>query len=226
MKWKKRMLIFWAFYCCTHLFSSSLKFAFEEAQSFGTYDKYIELENGVIYTGGLFIGAYYEPHLQHFVSVNEYNVKIVGNGAVIDLQGQQICISYCDKRLDIEDCVIINGNIRFRGDNTDEIDGIPTGSVRYVTFYQPHDYAIRLQGTGSGVLVERNLVVDAVDTGVDFNPYFGASSGLLPTGIGYCFSVQTYDYGFPSAIDNWSFHSKPEVNNELISHFTLLCEYG
>jgi len=226
MKWKKIMLLFWALYCFTHLFSHSLKLAYEEAQPFGIYDKYIELENGIVYTGGLFIGSYYEPHLQDFVSVNESNVKIIGNGAVIDLQGQQICISYCNKRLDIEDCVIINGNIRFRGDNTLEFDAVPTGSVRYLTFYQPHDYAIRLQGAGSGVLVERNLVVDAVDTGVDFNPYYGVSSDLLPTGIGYCFSVQILDYGFPTAFDNWSFHSKPEVNNDLLSHFTLLCEYG
>jgi hypothetical protein len=48
------------------------------------------------------------------------DVKLVGNGAMIDLQGEQICMSYCSNRLDIEDCVIINGNIRFRGDNPHE----------------------------------------------------------------------------------------------------------
>ncbi len=155
----------------------------------------------------MFIGNFYNPQRQNFINVSEENVKIVGNGAILDLQGQQICISYCNKQLDIEDCVIINGNIRFRGDNTLNFDAIPTGSVRYVTFYQPHDYAIRLQGAGTGITIERNLVVDVVDTGVDFNPYNGVSSLLLPSGTSYSGSVQIQDYGFPFIKDNWSYHS-------------------
>lgn len=209
-----------------YLSSISLKQIYDEAQPFDIYDRYLELENGIIYEGGLFIGSFYHPQRQSFINVTEENVKIVGNGAILDLQGQQICISYCNKQLDIEDCVIINGNIRFRGDNTLDFDATPTGSVRYVTFYQPHDYAIRLQGAGTGITIERNIAVDVVDTDVDFNPYNGVSSLLLPTGTSFSGSVQIQDYGFPFIHDNWSYHSKPSENNDPLTHFSLLCEFG
>ncbi len=83
-----------------------------------------------------------------------------------------------------------------------------------------------MQGSGDGILIERNIVVDAIDTDVDFNPYSGVSSNLLPTGTSFSGSVQTLDYGYPLIIDNWSYHSKPEENSEPLTHFSLLCEYG
>ena len=210
----------------TLLNSVSLKSAFENASANDEYDKWIELNNGEVYEGGLYFGNFYDPIDHSFVNVNPVNVKINGNGAVIDLQGQQLCISYCNNRLDIENCVIINGGIRFRGDNTMDFDAIPVGSVRYVTFYQTHDYAIRLQGAGEGILVERNIVVDVIDTDVDFNPYNGVSSNLLPTGTSFSGSVQIQDYGYPIIIDNWSYHSKPNQNSDPLTHFSMLCEYG
>ena len=90
-------------------------------------------------------------------------------GAILDLQGEEICIAYCNSRLDIEDCVIINGNVRFRGYDDAATHLLPEGSVRYVTFYKPHDYGVRMYACGSGILLERNIVVDPVDTGPGFS---------------------------------------------------------
>ena len=126
----------------------SLKEVYDAAPASGEYDKYLVLETGVIYTGGLLIGRVYERMNLALSQEEGKDVRIVGNGAILDLQGEQICISFCNNRLDIDNCIIINGNIRFRGMFVYPGEYRPTGSVEYCTFFQPHDYAIRLVGEG------------------------------------------------------------------------------
>lgn len=201
--------------------AASLKEMYDLATPAYEYDKYIVLVPGVTYTGGLWIGGTYNRISAQFEEGGE-DVRIVGNGAILDLLGAEICIAYCNNRLDIEDCVIVNGNIRYRG-----YDGafhlVPEGSVRYVTFYQPHDYGVRLFGCGAGILVERNIVVDAIDTGPDFMFFTGVHSDWLPTGASFSLSLTG---GSREFFDNWSYHSDPMANADPLRHFTLLCDYG
>jgi hypothetical protein len=208
------------------MFAVSLKQVYENAQAGNGYDKFIELETGEIYTGGLLMGQIFDPITATFVGEEAGNVYINGNGAILDLQGEQICYSFTDFRFDIEDCVIINGNIRFRGDSGIVPPRIPQGSVRYVTFYQPHDYGIRLQGAGEGIEIERNIIVDVVDTGDGYVIYSGFSHYWMPTGTSISVSIQTGSYGYPNPHENWTFHSDSRENEDPLTHFSLLCEYG
>jgi len=201
----------------------TLKEAYEAAPPADGYDRFVELESGVTYTGGLLIGRIFSPVSNSFIIEEEgLDVKIVGNGAILDLEGEQICMSYCNNRLDIEDCVIINGGVRFRGDNNEGLPLHPVGSVRFVTFYQPHDYGVRLQGAGAGILVERNIIVDTVDTGLDFMPSNGIEGTLIPTGTAVAASVQVGSYGFPDMRDNWTFFSTTAENDVPLHHFSFL----
>lgn len=204
----------------------TLREAFELAQPAYGYDKYIELETGQTYTGGLLIGPIFSPLTWILEGEAGQDVFIAGNGAILDLQGEQICLSYCDNELVIEDCVILGGNVRYRGMNTDLYHVIPTGSVRHVTFYGPHDYGIRLQGAGDGITIERNIVVDAIDTGYDYLYTNGYASDWLPTGTNISFSVQMGFYGTPEIRQNWTFHTDPVRNSVPLAHYSLLCEYG
>jgi len=201
----------------------TLKEAFEAAPAANGYDRYVQLETGVTYTGGLLIGRIFSPVTNSFIMEEQgLDVCIMGNGAILDLEGEQLCISYCDNRLDVEDCIIINGNIRFRGDNGQEIPLKPVGSVRYVTFYKPHDYGVRMQGAGAGILVERNIVVDTIDTGLDFIATTGLPGDLIPTGTAISGSVQVGDYGLPTVRENWTWYSDSIANGEPLHHFSFL----
>ncbi|MBU0618491.1 MAG: hypothetical protein KKI02_12305 [Planctomycetes bacterium] len=202
--------------------ATSLKEMYDLATPAAGYDKYIVLETGVTYTGGLWIGGTFNRITATFEEHGE-DVRIVGNGAILDLQGGEICIAYCNGRLDLDDCVIINGNVRYRGYDDATLQLVPEGSVRYVTFYQPHDYGVRLYGCGAGILVERNIVVDAVDTGPDFHFLTGMPMEWLPTGANFSLSVQAGSY---DVFENWSYHSDPAANADPVRHFNLLCDYG
>ncbi len=186
----------------------------------GGYDRWVELEAGVTYTGGLLIGPIFLPYGAHPVGPPGEDVRIVGNGAILDLQGSQICVSYCNNRLDIDDCIIVNGGVRFRGYTPQGI--LPNGSVRQVTFWQPHDYAVRVYVGGLDVEIERNLIVDAVDTGPDFLFHTGIPSEWMPTGTNL-----SGGYEAPSPFyENWSFHTDPVRNADPLAHFSYLCPYG
>ncbi|MBN1326825.1 MAG: hypothetical protein JW996_02615 [Candidatus Cloacimonetes bacterium] len=198
-----------------------LQEVYETAPSSDDYDKYLELETGVIYEGGLLIGKILSPITNSLIGEDGLDVMISGNGAILDLKGEQISISFCENRLDIENCIILNGNIRFRGINA-ELVAIPQGSVKYVTFYRPHDYGIRLQGTGEGIILERNLVIDAIDTGYDYIYTTGISSDWIPTGSNIAISIQAGFYGTPEVFDNWSYHSTPQINTDPLKHISAL----
>ena len=224
----------WLVLTCVLLFAvcwsaggaTTLREAYEAAGPASGYDRYLSLATGEVYTGGLLIGPVLSPITWEYEGEAGEDVRIDGNGAVLDLEGQQICISFCGNRLDIDDCVILNGNVRFRGVNSGELVATPEGSVRYCTFYGPHDYGVRLQGAGDGVTVERNIVVDAVNTGSDYIYTNGGSSLWLPTGSSFAPSVQTGFYGTPTIRENWTWHEDPRTNADSLAHFVLLCEYG
>lgn len=222
--WYLVLLALWAIN--SKIVAVSLKQMFDQAVPGGIYDKVIELETGVTYTGGLLIGPVLDPISNILEGEPGVDVRIIGNGAILDLEGEQICISYCSNRLVIEDCIILNGNVRFRGINSSVYQVQPEGSVRYVTFYKPHDFGIRLQGAGQNITLERNIVVDAVDTGFDFIYTSGLSAPLLPTGASYGISIFPGVYGTPVIIDNWSYHSDEEINADSLNHYAAYCEFS
>ena len=199
--------------------ATTLQAAFEAAPAQDGYDRYLELETGVTYHGGLLIGVTWDDDRQLFLPEPGVDVKIVGNGAILDLQGQEICVSFCSNRLDVEDCIVVDGGLRFRGNADPATDRTPEGSVRYCTFYRPRDFAVRLPGAGTGVLIERNIVVDPVDTGLDAVVWSGLAGPNLPTGIAVGLSVQTGMYGVPTVLDNWTWFSDPDLNGDPLYHY-------
>jgi hypothetical protein len=201
--------------------AGTLKEQYDRAGPAPGYDRYIVLETGVAYTGGLWLGRTFNRITAEFEGPCE-TVRIVGRGAILDLEGGELTIAYCQGRLDLEDCIVLNGDVAFRGYLDGPLDRRPTGSVRHVTFYRPHDYGVRLFGCGAGIQVERNLVVDALQTGDDFMFLSGVTSPWLPTGATFCGSLQDeLNY-----YENWSFHSDPLVNSDPLRHFLVLCDFG
>lgn len=201
----------------------SLRAAFEAAPAWDGYDRYLVLEPGRVYTGGLVIGPTWDEDRTLFQDMElGLDVMIEGHGAVLDMQGGSLCISFCGNRLDMVDCVVVDGGVRFRGDIDPGRDRTPEGSVRHCTFYRPRDYAVRLQGVGDGVLLERNIVVDAADSGPDGLIWTGILAENLPTGLAFGLSVQTGFYGTPVVRDNWTWFSDPAVNADPLHHFGFL----
>ena len=220
--WRGASALAAAFLAAVPVSAGTLKECFDRAGPAQGYDRYVVLETGVTYTGGLWIGPTFNRISGQFEGRGE-SVRIVGNGAILDLEGGEITLAYCDERLDLDDCVIVGGNVRFRGYDGSQVSLRPTGSVRYVTFWRPHDYAVRLFHSGPGIQVERCLVVDAVDTGPDFMYLNGEQGDLLPTGASFALSLQVGGY---ELYDNWSWHSDSQANTERLRHFVSLCDYG
>ena len=202
--------------------ATTLQEAYDAAGPGAGYDKYVVLNTGATYTGGLWIGGSFNRITAEFEPGGE-DVRIVGNGAILDLQGGEICIAYCNDRLDLDDCVIRQGNVRFRGYHDAHTTLNPQGSVRYVTFYGPDDYAVRLYNTGDGVLLERNLVVDVVDTGPDFVYLAGVPLDWLPTGTAFSLDANTAGR---DVFHNWTYFTDPAANADTLRHYHQLCEYG
>ncbi|MBK8164830.1 MAG: hypothetical protein IPK64_02580 [bacterium] len=197
--------------------------AFEAAPARDGYDRYLELETGRVYTGGLQVGPTWDDDHARFEDAElGLDVMIAGNGAILDLGGQILRISFCGNRLDVQDCILLGGGIRFVGDNDTARDRTPEGSVRYCTFHRPEDYAVRLQGVGAGVTCERNLVVDPVDTGPDVTIWAGIAGANLPTGLAFGMSVQTGAFGLPIVRENWTWHTDPRTNGDPLHHFGFL----
>ncbi len=107
--------------------AETLKAVFEAAGPRDGYDKYLELEMGKVYTGGLQIGPSLIPNTESMSDHPGSDVRIVGNGAILDLAGEQLCISYCLNRLDIDNCIVINGTLRYRGQTLLGTDLRPPG---------------------------------------------------------------------------------------------------
>ena len=192
---------------------------YEKAQAENGYDKYIRLETGRIYHGGLILGKTYDPVFIDYRGKECGDLRIEGNGAIIDLQGQQIAINYSDSRLDIDNCIILNGNIRYQGSSVDFIPISPSGYVKHCTFYKPHDYAVRLVEAGHNIEIKRNIVIEPIDTGYDFLQFLGSPSPELPTGVSFAGTIKT-EYGIADVAENISYFMSGDIPP--IHHFTLL----
>jgi len=223
---KKLLVILLFFVVLVNLNATTLKQAFEQAQPLGKYDKYLQLNTGQVYSGGLLIGKVINAVTSDLTGPEGGDIRIEGNGAILDLEGEQICISYCNNKLDIDNCIIINGNIRYRGTVFPDTSFVPTGFVKYCTFYKPQDYAVRLQGAGDSIIVERNIFVDAINTGPGYIYTNGSSAPMIITGANVAISVFENTYGTPSLLDNWSYHTEDDINADSTRHFVALCEYG
>ena len=200
--------------------ATTLKEAYSSAPAGDNYDKVLTLTSGELYTGSLQIGGYFNSITAEFCDTLGANVRIIGNGAILDLQGGFITIQYTDKRLDISDCVIINGGVKFRG-TTEGNDLLPEGSVSHVTFYQAEDYAVRINSCGSGILVEDNIFVDTYSTGDDFVNFTSFTLEWLPTGYNVVHSIFYTEYGFPEINNNWSYFSDPRANQDSLRHYGM-----
>tara|TARA_B100000315_G_C14483517_1_gene544066 strand:- start:583 stop:1116 length:534 start_codon:yes stop_codon:yes gene_type:complete len=109
------------FFCFSHLQAVTLQSVYDASGSVNGYDKYVVLEQNMIYTGE--------------VGVYEGNVFIEGNGAIVDLnEGLGIWVYAEDgypANLDIEFVTIING-----GYNGLTFNGTSTGNISNCNFIQ------------------------------------------------------------------------------------------
>jgi hypothetical protein len=200
----------------------SLQEVYDGAGSQGEYDRYLVLETGVVYRGGLWIGKSLNPQNNHLEGLEGEDVFIEGNGAILDLEGTELTISYCNNRLDMVDCIIINGEVHYRGES-----GLflakPVGSISYCTFYGNDDYCLRLMGAGTEMEIHHNIFANSLETGDDYTYLTGFSMEWIPTGINVAVSGQG---GYPGISDNWSWFSDEEINADSLRHWAVLCDYG
>lgn len=215
---KKQILLIVFMLFMLSLQSISLASVFDSATGNDEYDKVLNLESGNIYTGSLFIGGWYNQISGTFHDTLGVNVKVEGNGAVIDLQGGFLCIQYTSKRLDITNCVIINGCVKYRGASLGG-DLIPEGSVTYCTFYNCEDYAIRLHQSGGGVTISHNIVMDSYSTGFDFANFNSLYLESMPTGHNIVKSIFDNEYGSPIITENWSYFTDERKNSIDMFHY-------
>lgn len=161
-------------------FSATLQEMYDNALPAGDYDKLIELENGVIYTGGLSIDGATDGTAS--------SIQIIGNGAILDMEGGKFYFANTEKTFDIQDLAVTNGFFHFFGQSA-----APTGIVKFVTFYNPISYGVRMEYCGDNIQLERNIVAGAIDTG---------NMGISGTGISFGIDK---DFPLDGIIENWSF---------------------
>ncbi|PID26886.1 MAG: hypothetical protein CR982_08150 [Candidatus Cloacimonadota bacterium] len=180
----------------TSLFPISLEEAWNSSGSNNGYDKYVELEEGVIYTGGL-----------NLTDLGGFSTKIIGNGAVIDLQGETIrADEWSSSELSIYNCAITNGSVWFEGKDSEK----PFGTVENVTFYNSKGYAIRIKNTGEDVVIKNCILSETrIDDG----------SGNSPDGINLAFSNS--DANLPTIENNWSYQETQSPEDYSV-HFSKL----
>lgn len=199
-------------------YSTTLKEMYDSAPANGFYDKEIVLNSGEVYTGSLLIGGLFSRTTATFTDTIGANVKIIGNGAILDLEGGYISIQYTNKQLDISDCVIINGGIKFLG-TTMGTNLQPSGSISFVTFYNSEDYGVRIHSAGRDITIENNIFVDAYSTGDDFVSFTSETLEWLPTGFSIVFSLFSEVYGSPQISNNWSYFSDWRLNDDPLRHY-------
>ncbi len=206
--------------------SIRLSEAYDAAGSGEGFDKLVVLQQGVTYYGGLHLGQTFDNETDIFYGDFGVNTKIIGNGAVIDLQHERIMIAYTDIQFEILDCVIINGNLRFYGNSSSGSEIYPSGLVEYVTFYNNDDYAIRTLACGNDITIRNNIFFNAVNTGDDFLQYNSEQNVFLTTGANFAISYQGTSNPASQIYDNWSYFSRDAINQNPLYHFTLYCDYG
>ncbi len=82
---------------------------------------------------------------------------------------------------------------------------------------------MRLLGCGQNLMVEHNIVVDTIDTGSGFHYLTGVPNDWLPTGTSFSLSMQDGGHNF---YDNWTYHTDPKINENILRHIHVLCDYG
>jgi hypothetical protein len=214
----KKSIFLFLFYSCFLLYGTTLKQAFELAEAGEGYDKLVVLDGSQTYIGGLLIGRTYNNDQLRLEDEILVDVKIVGNGAVLDLQGEKLCISYCENTLDIEDCVIINGTVLYRGIEMDYHQK-PSGSVSHCTIYNAIDYGLKTQYCGEGIQFDHNIVMNSISTGSDFIFISSETHEWIITGCNISASVQASP---PLVTNNWSYHSDVATNTDSLLHFASL----
>ncbi|MFH0776997.1 MAG: right-handed parallel beta-helix repeat-containing protein [Candidatus Eisenbacteria bacterium] len=132
----------------------SLQSAYDAASALSTYDKYVVLEAGARYTGGLAL-------------TYGTNTCIKGNGAVIDLEGGIILIQGTTTNLDIDHCSIVNGgNPELRTGNGALHFLGGSGNVHNNTFYM-NTVGIRVYSSQAhSVIIVNNIIVKNTYGGV------------------------------------------------------------
>lgn len=164
------------------VFSTTLQDMYDNATAGTGFDRIIELESGVTYTGGLEVDG---------ATDGAASLKIIGNGAILDMEGEKLFFGNTGKSFDIKDLAVINGFFHFSGQSAQ-----PNGIVKFVTFYNPISYGVKMEQVGGDkITLERNIVVGATDTGT-FN-----NTGH-PTGISFGLDK---DFPFDGVKDNFSF---------------------
>lgn len=167
------------------LSATTLKEVWDSSTSNGEFEKYLVLNAGETYTGGLVLSSEFDT---------DKPTKIVGKGAILDLENEKILIDRVDGAgFAIEDCVITNGGIEFKSFYGDIY---PKGDIKYITFYEPLEYGIRMNSSGEDISVTKSIFHSAVWNG---------GTGFSPDGINV--AIESSDlYGTPDIIDNWSYH--------------------
>jgi hypothetical protein len=134
--------------------TATLQSVYDAAGPQGGYTKYLQLDAGATYTGGLVIPA-------------GDIVCIKGNGATIDLQTSTIQIQGKGLRLDVDHCIIRNGGLASAGYAQGALSFLgSSGNVINNTFYG-NTIGIRVYATGPGaVTVMDNIIVWSSVTGL------------------------------------------------------------
>jgi hypothetical protein len=156
----------------------------------GEYDFVVHLDSLAVYTGGLYI--------------NSDTNCIKGHGAILDLQGATLRMSGTRTRMDIENCVILNGGIP-GNDNYPAVYYANTSMaemhVRHCTFYNCS------MGLRSGLIlhtastVESCIFMNCTDWGAMFYAYEGTER--IPA-IHCCNSYQNGTTHPPGEGGDWS----------------------
>jgi len=127
--------------------TATLQSVYDAAGPQGEYTKYLQLDGGATYTGGLTIP---EGDI----------VCIKGNGTTIDLQTSTIQILGKGLKLDVDHCIIKNGGLASAGYTQGALSFVgSSGNVINNTFYG-NTLGIRIYSTGPGaVTVMNNIIV-------------------------------------------------------------------
>ena len=133
-------------FCISILHGITLQSVFDVAEPGNGYDKYVVLEQDMIYTGE--------------VGVYEGNVFIEGNGAIVDLNGGLGIWIYAEEilpaNLDIEFVTIING-----GYNGLTFNGTSTGNISNCNFIF-NDFGIQIMDEASISIKNSNFIQNDV----------------------------------------------------------------
>lgn len=134
--------------------AATLQSVYNAAGPQGVYTKYLDLDKGVTYTGGLLIAA-------------TDNVCIRGNGATLDLETATILVQGADANLDIDHCVIKNGGLAGAGYTQGALNFVGSHGSVVNNVIVGCTIGVRVYASGPGlVTVMNNIIVHNTITGL------------------------------------------------------------